>query len=467
MSFEDLGVDGMLEALSAMNAQSLARIACTHRLGAIAAHEAQQKPSLLVVKGSIEHVTKELRERLAARPNIAFLQYISGTVEQYTAHGEHIKEFLKTQLPRETIVLGACTDSLLCALHRECAPTAGTVLEIADESSFSDHIALLVARLPEANANVFTMANRGCAHDDDSSGYSESGSASEEEPAVWEEVDAAVENSAVQATSQDSQHEHGAANSDWLSSLAPSGYEGQAENNAAADIGVERVSQFESNQSKMQRLLSLDPAPSIVVIQDASGDRGLVKKIQDAYPQAAIIGGCAMGREIMIKNQEKVHVETSGIGILAISGNAPLFALTSPYSPYTGGPRKAEEDVKAKMALAEKLAADEEHRVLGSLLFTCCARNSSLFGQEACDVLWFQERFPHLPLLGMYAGGEIGPKGKTNSNLQSFERGNAQYQGYTAVFGFFLVPRKHAPSLLFQRAVLHGDVREAFAQLHA
>ena len=33
-------------------------------------------------------------------------------------------------------------------------------------------------------------------------------------------------------------------------------------------------------------------------------------------------------------------------------------------------------------------------------------------------------------------------------------------QGFTAVFGFFLVPSKHMPSAAFQRAMLHGEAQK-------
>jgi hypothetical protein len=330
---------------------------------------------------------------------------------------------------------------------------------------YPEHIALLVATLPEAKANVFTIQSGGCGLAmDESSDYSESECQSEEEesPEREEAEEGRVASQAAQALSQDStaqdpcnSGEGAQADGEWLSSL---GYAAQQ------NVPLAAASQKETRQTPMQKLLSLDPPPSIVVIQDARNNAGLVNQVQATYPQCAIIGGCAMGGQILVKDGLTVQGEDdAGIGILAITGNSPLFSLTS---PYPGSPKSAEEDVRSKMALAEKLASDEERRVLGSLLFTCCARNSSILGREANDVILFQERFPNLPLLGMYAGGEIGPRGKTNSNLQSFEKGNAQYQGYTAVFGFFLVPRKHAPSLLFQRAVLYGEVREAFAQLH-
>jgi len=44
LNFDDLGVQGLTETLTCLNAQSLARFAYTNRLGAVASYEAQQKP---------------------------------------------------------------------------------------------------------------------------------------------------------------------------------------------------------------------------------------------------------------------------------------------------------------------------------------------------------------------------------------------------------------------------------------
>merc|ERR1719198_1372067 len=95
-----------------------------------------------------------------------------------------------------------------------------------------------------------------------------------------------------------------------------------------------------------------------------------------------------------------------GIGILAITGNAPLFALTS---AFTGSSRGAREDVRYKMQLAQDLASQDQQRILGALLFTCNGRGRQMFNHDANDARLFQAHFPLAPLLGYYAGGEIGP----------------------------------------------------------
>ena len=66
MSFDLLESETLLQAFFFMNGQSLTYTACSHRLGALAAHEA----ALLVLNGCLEDVTRNLCEKLAARPTV-------------------------------------------------------------------------------------------------------------------------------------------------------------------------------------------------------------------------------------------------------------------------------------------------------------------------------------------------------------------------------------------------------------
>ncbi|CAK0850185.1 unnamed protein product [Prorocentrum cordatum] len=139
MSFDRLGVDSLLQVLHFSGARSLARVACGSRFGFVVAHEAQQNPALLVLKGRPDDVARELRERLASRPTVAFLQYSGRT--------EAALQFARSNLPPDTEVLGANTRSLLCAVESTAARgRPGTSVEV---DHGSDQIGLLLATLPE------------------------------------------------------------------------------------------------------------------------------------------------------------------------------------------------------------------------------------------------------------------------------------------------------------------------------
>ena len=94
---------------------TLGRLACTSLMGAVAAHEAQQRPSLLVLKGTLEVVAAELRRRLTARPTVVFLQYSVGHIDDEESFEQELRAFVAQQLPKSTQVLGGSTMSLQCA----------------------------------------------------------------------------------------------------------------------------------------------------------------------------------------------------------------------------------------------------------------------------------------------------------------------------------------------------------------
>ena len=47
--------------------------------------------------------------------------------------------------------------------------------------------------------------------------------------------------------------------------------------------------------------------------------------------------------------------------------------------------------------------------MVGAVMFTCGGRTHRFFGESAFDATTFTKVFEGVPLIGMYAGGEIGP----------------------------------------------------------
>lgn len=423
-----LGVDGLLDTLSYSNAVTLARIACTSRMGAVAAHEAQQRPALCVVKGNLEAVKAELREQLAAKPSVVFVQYSLGHNEDEDEFEAELTSFIAQKLPASTQVLGGSTMSLQCAwFPKNAASSKGlarqTTLDCRNRFERCE-VALLAATFPEAEAKAYHILPKGAKGPN---------SSSDEEYSYSDMEDEDEEN------------------------LRPD--ENQAKGGYGATKGGAPAAK--TSEDQLNELLNLEPAPKVVVIYDA--DRGsttarVISKIQEAYPEAAIVGGVVMGRRVVAKRGGAVS-HGRGVGALAISGNAPLFAMTC---PFTGCVKTAEQTVASCMKSAAETAAERCQSILGALLFTCNARGSHMFGRDAKDAALFKAQFPRAPLMGFYAAGEIGPQVEDGAE-HAFLQGNACLQGFTAVFGLFLVPSKHMPSAAFQRAMLHGEVQEAFA----
>ena len=95
-----------------------------------------------------------------------------------------------------------------------------------------------------------------------------------------------------------------------------------------------------------------------------------------------------------------------------------------------------------KLLKAELDASGKE--LLGGLMFSCGARGPE-FGLQSIslpmmDANKFEKVFPGLPLLGFYAGGEIGPRAVADLHEGVLRTGPPSLQGFTAVFGGFICP---------------------------
>jgi small ligand-binding sensory domain FIST len=73
--------------------------------------------------------------------------------------------------------------------------------------------------------------------------------------------------------------------------------------------------------------------------------------------------------------------------------------------------KSASDDLHILLA-AERMKY--ENPPLGALLFCCCGRGESLFGQPHHDSRVVQERLGSIPTAGFFAQGEIGPVGGRN-----------------------------------------------------
>lgn len=85
-------------------------------------------------------------------------------------------------------------------------------------------------------------------------------------------------------------------------------------------------------------------------------------------------------------------------------------------------PETAESDMRRSIdALAERQKASGQSPV-GALMFSCIGRSPFFYGGEDRDLKAFTERFPDLPLIGVYGTGQIAPLG------DRLGAGNGQFQ---------------------------------------
>mmetsp|Transcript_24197 Transcript_24197/g.78862 ORF Transcript_24197/g.78862 Transcript_24197/m.78862 type:complete len:588 (+) Transcript_24197:181-1944(+) len=119
-------------------------------------------------------------------------------------------------------------------------------------------------------------------------------------------------------------------------------------------------------------------------------------------------------------------------------------------------------DMKQRLKDVEAQAKATQREVLGGFLVTCSGRREQMFGEPAFDASCFRERFPNIPLVGFFAGGEVGPKAVADAPPEVvLQRGDAAVQGFTAVVGLFLQPvNESLPSVLHYTP---EAVQEAFA----
>lgn len=107
-------------------------------------------------------------------------------------------------------------------------------------------------------------------------------------------------------------------------------------------------------------------------------------------------------------------------------------------------------------------------RLLGSVMFTCGGRTQHFFGEPAFDAATFVRTFGGTPLIGMYAGGEIGPQLLAEAPpSKAFQVGRAQMHGFTVVFGMFIVPQREVARTSGLAFADDAAVAAAFAEARA
>ena len=132
---------------------------------------------------------------------------------------------------------------------------------------------------------------------------------------------------------------------------------------------------------------------------------------------------------------------------------------------YSFDPESCRADLTKRLTELKAAAHAKGDRLLGAVMFTCGGRTSHFFGEPAFDATTFARIFDTTPLIGMYAGGEIGPPLLAEAPAsKAFQVGGATMHGFTAIFGFFIVPKRKART---EELAFADDeaVAEAFKEL--
>ena len=106
------------------------------------------------------------------------------------------------------------------------------------------------------------------------------------------------------------------------------------------------------------------------------------------------------------------------------------------------GPACRKDVHQTLQALQHEVA---NQKLLGGCMFSCAARGPApgMMGERMADATAWSKHFPTVPLLGFYAGGEVGPQamaGRKHALRGRDATQRATLQGFTAVFALWIVP---------------------------
>ena len=116
---------------------------------------------------------------------------------------------------------------------------------------------------------------------------------------------------------------------------------------------------------------------------------------------------------------------------------------------YSFDPESCRQDLTRRLTELKAHCEAKGDRLLGAVMFTCGGRTDRFFGEPAFDASCFTKIMTGVPLIGMYAGGEIGPPLLAEAPAsKAFQVGGAGMHGFTAVFGMFVIPERQARTSL-------------------
>lgn len=162
-------------------------------------------------------------------------------------------------------------------------------------------------------------------------------------------------------------------------------------------------------------LVTLDGRPALDVFKQDIGDlvahdlRQIVGQIHAALPVKGSDTGDYVVRNLVGIDPARGWV---AIGDVAQHGDSVMFVRRDPDS--------AKTDLRT---MAENLKGRAKSEIKGGVYFSCVARGPSMFGEEGRETAVIRDVLGDIPLVGLYAGGEIS---------------NGRIYGYTGVLTLFL-----------------------------
>lgn len=178
---------------------------------------------------------------------------------------------------------------------------------------------------------------------------------------------------------------------------------------AHAAVGVSRgvrgLTQPQPATSKGYDVLKLGAQPALnALLRELPLEMREMEKLPFHLLSAGIVSGepenaVAEGRYTLVPIVAADHEERSVTLTVQVPPDAHLFWTM----------RQALATEHDMLQLVDRLGGDLGHRPDFGLLFSCLGRGPYFFSGEDRDLAVVKERFPGLPLIGAYGGGQIAP----------------------------------------------------------
>jgi len=476
----ELAWDTVLSALTFLGASDLSASSESSRLLFLLVREAQRRPSVVTEVGEPSKVLAALGQRLSATPTLGFL-FSTGSLQE-----EIITKILCTRLPPSCELIGAQTQelqALVAATERvsdgrpdaESPPLDATVLRNVRERG---HVAVMLGSFPYATARSFYLSpvvgNEIVGCSDDASALEmlrQKGLPCGDE---WKTIVLIVSSVGFEMDPERllQVFQQGNPNTAVLGGVAGKeillhsrgrthvqscgvvglALKGNVPLTALVSRGAKPLTPsmqasgatVEGGSMLIPRLLAdtagteISPIDMVIQAQRATGGQfpmfvGVRCNSNGGYKLHSVSQDLFEGGGAM-----RLNYDESGSGCHSLSDCAVRF--------YQLDPDESRSDLKNLLSYVKQRAIEDNDEVLGSIMFTCGGRSMRFFNESNVDMKQFQHVFPSLPLVGLWAGGEIGPQAFAESSPSEATRtGNAAFQGFTAVFGVFRAPKETSP----------------------
>lgn len=497
----DLPRDVIVAAFDLLGAQDLAASGVASRLLFLLVTEVQRRPTLVTEVGTPSEVLKALGGRLMATPTM-------GLVFGTSALGDDVLGLLSRRLPVGCDVVGAVSGELqalvpACAADAEGRRAAGRGATVLRSERSSDRVALMLGSFPEAVTHAFHMPVEKCVEISNAAGDAAASALLQRHglPAgeEWKTI--------LVLVSAGSLYSHGSARVN-LERILKAFQHGRPGTAIIGGIAPSQLLILSRGRARLESggvvgLALKGDVPLTALVSRGCTPLSPPLRVRGARVEAAAEGSLAVGGpslhipELVTEAGESVQPvsaavaaqhKTQGGGVFAglrpsASGGGYVLSQLSPSSfdrsagamildlesslvPPLESPGRADDyevrffaldadecrkDVERLLGYVRQESDARGEQTLGAVLFTCGGRGARFFGDNFVDARRFQACHPGVPLVGFWAGGEIGPQALAEATpAQATCVGRVALQGFTAVFGIFRAPAAAPKTMLLE-----------------